>query len=79
MGDRDHHIFFDNEIFDGDFLGMSQDLGPSGVAVAFFDIFQLFNNNPIDFLLIGKDRFQFGDQLNGFLVLLQDLFPFETG
>jgi hypothetical protein len=73
MGDRHRHVFVDDHVFDGNLVGVLDDLGAPLVAVLVLNVFELADDDFVNLPLVGENRPQLGDQLNRLAVLVHDL------
>ena len=55
MGDRDQHVFFDDQIFDREFAFALDNLGAARVAEFLFDVDDLVGDELHQFALVGED------------------------
>ncbi len=78
-GNGDHHVFFDDHVFEGDFPAFIHDLGTAGIAEFRLDfsqfVFDQFENQGFT----SQNLLEPGDVFEGFVIFLDDFFPFETG
>src|SRR6185369_13145994 len=75
--DGDHHLLVGQQILDGQVGGLEEDLRAAGVAVLLFDGHQLLLDDSHQLDVGSEDALELFDELQGLLVLLDDLLPLQ--
>ena len=79
VGQRQHDVFFRDEVFHRHIRGVEGDPSAAVVAELLFDLRQLVLDNAKDFALVGEDGFQVLDGFQHFLIFFLNFFPLEAG
>jgi hypothetical protein len=75
---RYHHVLVDDQVFNRDFLGLSDNLCAPLISELFFNLVQLLDDDSVNFPFTGKYRLQSCNQLKRVLMFLQNLIAFEA-
>ena len=78
VGDRDHHVLFDDQILDRDRRGLGDELGTPRIGIFGPELPQLLRDDLPDLPLIGEDCPVALDRLLGLRVLFHDLVALEA-
>ena len=79
MGDGNHHVFLDDQVFDREFLSRFLDFGAAVIAVLCSHLHRLILDDLHAHGLGVEDGFVSIDFLDQFQVLFFYLFPLQTG
>ena len=78
MGTCDHHVFFGDQVFDSEVPCVMHDLRTTRVGVPVAYVLEFFHDDVEHAALGRKDIFEFFDQLECGIEIVQDLLPLET-
>ncbi len=79
VGDGDGDLLVGDEVFEGELVGLVEDLGAALVAVLVADLFELLDDDAAEFLLGGEDGLELGDVVADGGELVEELVDGELG
>ena len=79
VGDIDHHVLFDNGVFQGDLCSLGNNLGPPGIAELLLHLQKLCFDNGENLRLGSENLLQATDKAQYFHKLVNDFFPLKSG